>query len=232
MTATDRRRVCRVADGGGERTGGRGPRLAASIDWQQVEDDVRRLRQRIFTASQAGDLKKVRNLQKLMLRSRANTLLSVRRVTEINAGRKTAGVDGKVVLLASAEGRAGRLGAAAGSTRWTASAGQAGVHPEGQREAAPARDSGDRRPGAAGAGRQRAGTGVGSAVRAEVLWLPAGPRLPRRDRGHLHHGGGPQPAAAVGARRGPGGGVRPDRPRPSARRTRRVPRQGLDRASG
>jgi len=40
-------------------------------------------------------------LQKLMLRSRANTLLSVRRVTEVNAGRKTAGVDGKVVLLSS-----------------------------------------------------------------------------------------------------------------------------------
>ena len=34
-----------------------------------------------------------------MLRSRSNTLVSVRRVTEINAGRKTAGVDGKVVLL-------------------------------------------------------------------------------------------------------------------------------------
>jgi RNA-directed DNA polymerase len=57
------------------------------------------LRQRIFTASRDGDLKKVRNLQKLMLRSRANTLLSVRRVTEINAGRKTAGTDGKTVLL-------------------------------------------------------------------------------------------------------------------------------------
>jgi RNA-directed DNA polymerase len=65
-----------------------------------VEDDVRRLRQRIFTASQAGDLKRVRNLQKLMLRSRANTLVSVRRVTEVNAGRKTAGVDGQVALMA------------------------------------------------------------------------------------------------------------------------------------
>jgi RNA-directed DNA polymerase len=72
-----------------------------SINWQQVEDDVRRLRQRIFTASRNGDLKKVRNLQKLMLRSRANALLSVRRVAEINAGRKTAGVDGKTALLAS-----------------------------------------------------------------------------------------------------------------------------------
>src|SRR6266516_1628410 len=71
-----------------------------AVEWRRVEDDVRRLRQRIFTATQAGDLKKVRNLQKLMLRSRANALLSVRRVTEQNAGRKTAGVDGRVVLEA------------------------------------------------------------------------------------------------------------------------------------
>lgn len=42
-----------------------------AVDWRQVEADVGRLRQRIFTASKAGDLKKVRNLQKLMLRSRA-----------------------------------------------------------------------------------------------------------------------------------------------------------------
>src|SRR6476619_4177512 len=71
-----------------------------AVAWRRVEDDVRRLRQRIFTATLAGDLKKVRNLQKLMLRSRANALCSVRRVTEINAGRKTAGVDGRVVLEA------------------------------------------------------------------------------------------------------------------------------------
>jgi RNA-directed DNA polymerase len=46
------------------------------IDWRRAEADVRRLRQRIFTASKAGDLQRVRRLQKLMLRSRANTLLS------------------------------------------------------------------------------------------------------------------------------------------------------------
>jgi RNA-directed DNA polymerase len=74
-----------------------------AVEWRRVEDDVRRLRQRIFTASKAGDLKKVRSLQKLMLRSRANTLLSVRRVTERNAGRLTAGVDGEVVLTPEAK---------------------------------------------------------------------------------------------------------------------------------
>src|SRR5262252_8316179 len=70
------------------------------VDWRRVEDEVRRLRQRIFSASQAGDLKRVRSLQKLMLRSRANALVSVRRVTELNAGRATAGVDGVTVVWA------------------------------------------------------------------------------------------------------------------------------------
>ncbi len=74
-----------------------------AVDWRAAEDNVRRLRQRIFTASQAGDLKRVRNLQKLMLRSRANTLVSVRQVTERNTGRATAGVDGEVVLTAQAK---------------------------------------------------------------------------------------------------------------------------------
>jgi RNA-directed DNA polymerase len=74
------------------------PPVWRAVDWRQAERDVRRLRQRIFAASQAGDLARVRNLQKLMLRSRANALISVRRVTELNAGRRTAGVDGQLVL--------------------------------------------------------------------------------------------------------------------------------------
>src|SRR5674476_909684 len=40
-----------------------------AVDWRAVEEDVRRLRQRIFTASQVGDLKRVRSLQKLVLLS-------------------------------------------------------------------------------------------------------------------------------------------------------------------
>src|ERR1700735_1330531 len=80
-----------------------GPCRWESVDWRAAEENVRRLRQRIFTASQAGDLKRVRSLQKLMLRSRSNTLVSVRRVTELNAGRRTAGVDREVVLTPQAK---------------------------------------------------------------------------------------------------------------------------------
>src|SRR5215471_8216360 len=56
------------------------------IDWRGHEGQVRRLRQRIFKAAQEQDWPKVRNLQKLMLRSRSNTLVSVRQVTQRNAG--------------------------------------------------------------------------------------------------------------------------------------------------
>ena len=76
-----------------------------TIDWRTQEEQVRRLRQRIFTATQEQDWPRVRNLQKLMLRSRANTLVSVRQVTQRNAGRKTAGIDGEVAL--TPEARAG-----------------------------------------------------------------------------------------------------------------------------
>ncbi|GJJ21971.1 reverse transcriptase N-terminal domain-containing protein [Mycolicibacterium mageritense] len=69
-----------------------------AIDWRAQEDSVRRLRQRIFKATRDGDWAKVRNLQKLMLRSLSNTLVSVRQVTQHNTGRKTPGIDGQVAL--------------------------------------------------------------------------------------------------------------------------------------
>ncbi len=66
------------------------------------EEQVGRLRGRIFKAAQEGDWPRVRNLQKLMLRSRSNTLVSVRQVTQRNAGRKTPGIDGEVALSSQA----------------------------------------------------------------------------------------------------------------------------------
>ena len=63
------------------------------IDWRRNKESVRNLRHRIYRASRQGDHKKLRSLQRLMLRSRANRELSVRQVTQINKGRVTAGVD-------------------------------------------------------------------------------------------------------------------------------------------
>src|SRR5690348_10967723 len=76
-----------------------------SIDWHQEERRVRNLRQRIFRATQADDWKRVRSLQKLMLRSRANRLVSVRRVAQLNRGRKTPGVDKVLLKTPAARGR-------------------------------------------------------------------------------------------------------------------------------
>src|SRR3954447_23134439 len=69
-----------------------------AIDWRACEEEVGRLRRRIFKASQDGDRAKVQNLQKLMLRSRSNALVSVRQVTQRNAGRWTPGIDHQVAL--------------------------------------------------------------------------------------------------------------------------------------
>jgi len=68
------------------------------IDWRAHEGRVRRLRRRIFKATQERDWAQVRSLQKMMLRSWSNTLISVRQVTQRNAGRTTAGVDEEIAL--------------------------------------------------------------------------------------------------------------------------------------
>ncbi len=72
------------------------------VDWRHQEEQVRRLRGRIFKAVQEGDWPAARNLQKLALRSWANTLCSVRQVTQRNTGRRTAGIDGLVALTSQA----------------------------------------------------------------------------------------------------------------------------------
>src|SRR5215470_9566401 len=76
-----------------------------AIAWRRADRIVRNLRGRIFRASQAGDLRRVRSLQKLMLRCYSNILMSVRRVTQVNAGRNTPGVDKLLVKTPAARGK-------------------------------------------------------------------------------------------------------------------------------
>src|SRR5438045_6669413 len=76
-----------------------------TVDWRKAQRLVRGLRQRIFRAARAGEHRKVRSLQKLMLRSYSNILMSVRRVTQVNAGKNTPGVDKLVVKTPQARGR-------------------------------------------------------------------------------------------------------------------------------
>lgn len=70
----------------------------ATINWKLAKKRVRNLRQRIYRATQNGQWNKVRSLMKLMLRSYSNLLLSVRRVTQENQGKKTAGIDKETAL--------------------------------------------------------------------------------------------------------------------------------------
>ena len=64
------------------------------INWHKVERYVFKLQKRIYVASHRGDVKKVRKLQRTLVRSWSNKVLAVRRVTQDNRGKKTAGVDG------------------------------------------------------------------------------------------------------------------------------------------
>jgi RNA-directed DNA polymerase len=75
-----------------------------AINWRKANRTVRHLRQRIFRAAQEGNLNKVRSLQKLMLKSYSNRLVSVRRVTQINAGKDTPGMDKLVIKTPAARG--------------------------------------------------------------------------------------------------------------------------------
>ena len=66
--------------------------------WRKLSKVLFRLQCRIWKAVREGDSKRVKNLQKLVLRSRAARLLAIRQVTQLNTGKRTAGVDGKAKL--------------------------------------------------------------------------------------------------------------------------------------
>lgn len=64
------------------------------LPWRKLEQHVYRIQKRIYRASQRGNKRTVQKLQKLLMKSEAARLLAVRRVTQDNQGKKTAGVDG------------------------------------------------------------------------------------------------------------------------------------------
>jgi RNA-directed DNA polymerase len=72
--------------------------LWKNLPWKKFRRDLFRLQKRVFKAVQVGDKRKARSLQKLILKSQAAIFLAVRQVTQLNAGKKTAGIDGKASL--------------------------------------------------------------------------------------------------------------------------------------
>ncbi|MGF1541777.1 MAG: group II intron reverse transcriptase/maturase [Pleurocapsa sp.] len=65
-----------------------------TIPWKKLEVKVFKLQKRIYRASERGDVQTVRKLQKLLLKSRSAKLLAVKKVTQDNRGKATAGIDG------------------------------------------------------------------------------------------------------------------------------------------
>jgi RNA-directed DNA polymerase len=65
-----------------------------TLPWRKLERGVFKLQTRIFRASQRGETKTVHRLQRLLLKSWAARCLAVRKVTQDNRGKRTAGVDG------------------------------------------------------------------------------------------------------------------------------------------
>ena len=68
----------------------------ADINWHAVEENVRRLQERIYRATTHHAWRTVKNLQKLLVRATSNQLLAIRRTMQENQGKHTAGVDGMV----------------------------------------------------------------------------------------------------------------------------------------
>jgi RNA-directed DNA polymerase len=69
-----------------------------ALPWRKLQRAVFKLQTRIYRAMQRGDTRTVHRLQRLMTTSRSAKLLAVRRVTQDNRGKRTAGVDGVKAL--------------------------------------------------------------------------------------------------------------------------------------
>ena len=66
----------------------------SKVPWKKLEQHCFRIQKRIYRANQRGNQRAVQKLQKLLMKSEAARMLAVRRVTQENQGKKTAGVDG------------------------------------------------------------------------------------------------------------------------------------------
>jgi RNA-directed DNA polymerase len=69
-----------------------------TLDWRKLEQNVFKLQKRIYRAACRDDVKAVHRLQRLLIKSKAAAFLAVRKVTQINKGKKTAGIDGLTSL--------------------------------------------------------------------------------------------------------------------------------------
>src|SRR5437660_5235262 len=69
-----------------------------TLPWRTIERSVFKLQKRIYQASHRNDSVLVHQLQRLLITSWSAKCLAVRRVTQDNQGKKTAGIDGMKAL--------------------------------------------------------------------------------------------------------------------------------------
>src|SRR4051794_20955204 len=162
-----------------EQTGEREQTAWSDIDWAAAEAAVRRLQDRIYRAAAAGRGRQVKNLQKLLVRSRSAKRLAVRRVTQQNAGRTTPGIDG--VVCRTPESR----------MRLVAGLSLRDHRPQPVRRVHIPKSDGRTRPLGIPTIRERAlqmlvkigaGARMGDTLRDEQLWVPTGTVHDGRDR--------------------------------------------------
>jgi retron-type reverse transcriptase len=72
--------------------------LWRKLPWKKFQRNLFRLQCRVYKAVASGDMRKARSLQKLILKSQSARFIAIRQVTQLNAGKNTAGVDGKKSL--------------------------------------------------------------------------------------------------------------------------------------
>ena len=68
------------------------------LPWKQFQKNLFRLQHRIFKAAKKDDYNSVKRLQSLLIGSKCSKYLAVRQITQLNTGKKTAGVDGVKTL--------------------------------------------------------------------------------------------------------------------------------------
>src|SRR5215470_12092987 len=87
-----------------QRANTQGPSLMVAwqdVPWKKIHRHVFRLQKRIYRATQSGCVRTAHKLQKLLMKSWYARLLAVRRVTQDNRGKHTAGIDGVKSLTPS-----------------------------------------------------------------------------------------------------------------------------------
>jgi RNA-directed DNA polymerase len=77
---------------------GNASELWKGFNWKKFQKTLFRLQKRVYKAVSVGNKRLARSLQKLILKSQSARLLAIRQVTQLNAGKKTAGIDGKASL--------------------------------------------------------------------------------------------------------------------------------------